>query len=258
MSILGKKNEFLKYTKAELKKMREECVAKLNASVNEYRESDRMASIVKDGGSFGLRSMTRLSTDRRFWQNRLDAIDAALKEKESPKAIAKKYKEAEAEEIINIDIDPKAAERLQEIRMKRFEWLCKLAGFSNDKKLSKAEIAVLEQLISTTETEMNRLAENYAKILGIIKYAAANVRKPIPNYERDIDDYSQLVALGELAVANRLKELEFFKNRDEKNLNMGTKSPKTPRTSSKGMRRKDEHLESLINTKDYGVGGLGE
>ena len=87
----------------------------------------------------------------------------AIKEKDSPKVIAGQYKTAEAEEILQIEKDPKAIERLQEIREKRFAWLCKVAGFSDDKKLTETEVAVLEQLISSTEIEMNRVAENYAK-----------------------------------------------------------------------------------------------
>ena len=261
MAIFGKKNEFLKYSKEELKKLREECVEKLNSGALEYKEPDRLASIVKDSGSFGMRTMSRFSSDRRFWQNRLDAIDAAIKEKDSPKVIAEQYKTAEAEEILQIEKDPKAIERLQEIREKRFAWLCKVAGFSDDKKLTETEVAVLEQLISSTEIEMNRVAENYAKLLGVIKHAAQNAKKPIPNYDRTVDDYSQLVALGEMSVSNRLKELEFFKNRNDKGsvgLFGEQKGKKPQKTSSKGMRRKEEHLESLIDTKDYGVGGLGE
>lgn len=264
MAIFNKKEDFSKHTKEELKKMREECIKKLNSSASEYSEPDRLASAMKDSGTFGLRTMSRPSNDRRFWQNRLNAIDSAIKEKDSPKAIAEQFKIAEAKEILKIEKDPldsKAAEELQDIRLDRFAWLCEIAGYSKGKKLSEPELAVLEQLISSAEISMNHVAENYAKLLGVIESAAKNSRKPVPNYDRQTDDYSQLVALGEISVLNRIKELEFFKNRNEKGSFLGksSKASKAPQKAiPKGMRRKDERLESLINTKDYGVGGLGE
>lgn len=257
MGIFSKKSDFSNYTKEELERMRGECVAKLNASVGGYRETDRIASIVKDSGAFGLRTMANSSSDRTFWQNRLNAIEGALKEKESPKSVIKEYKEAEAAELLKIKnnpLDDEAVSRLHEIRIYRLAWLCGLAGFSNDAKLSEDEIFILDKLISPIEDEMNVSAENYALLLGLIDEGSKNIKKVIPNYNRLIDDYSEREALLELSILEKLKKLESVTKRNNKGSRKLLPGSKAARRTER--RKDEERLEGLINTKDFGVGGL--
>ena len=95
MGIFSKKSEFSNYTKEELLIMRDECISKLNASAGGYREPDRIASVVKDSGAFGLRTMVSFPSDKKFWEDRLNAIESALKEKESSKSGSKSSRSAQ-------------------------------------------------------------------------------------------------------------------------------------------------------------------
>ena len=264
MAIFDKKSEFSKYSREELERMRDECISKLNATAGSYREPDSFASTIKESGTYGLRMMSRPQNDRRYWQNRLDAIDLAIKEQESPKKKAEEFKKAEAELLIETEDHPNdesVADKLQDLRLERYLWLCELAGFLNCISVTDEKMAEADPLISSAETAMTASAEHYANLTRLIDQASKNPKVYVPNYDRLVDDYGQLEALATMTVSKRLKELENFKKRNEK-ITAKTQKDKTSstrnQTTPKGMRRKSERLENLIDTKDYGVGSLGE
>lgn len=258
MAIFGKKTEFSKYSREELERMRDECISKLNASAGSYREPDSLASTIKDSGTYGLRMMSGSHNDRRYWQNRLDAIDLAIKEKESPKKKIEEFRVKTAEVMRELRRNPsndKAAEELQAIQFERLAWLCKIAGISDGAKISAEKKAKLETLISAIEGSMNRGAEYYVNLLELIERGAKNSKVPIPNYDRQVDDLSQLMALSDMAALNRIKELEGFKNEKEsKNSGSKSRTSKTQAVTPKGMRRREERLERFMDVKDGTAG----
>ena len=258
MAILGKKTEFSKYSREELERMRDECISKLNATAGSYREPDSLASTIKDSGTYGLRMMSGSHNDRRYWQNRLDAIDLAIKEKESPKKKIEEFRAKTAEVMRELRRNPsndKAAEELQAIQFERLAWLCGIAGISDGAKISVEKRAELETLISAIEGSMNRGAEHYVDLLELIERGVKNARQPISNYDRQVDDFSQHIALSDMAALNKIKELEQFKN-EKGSKGRGTKSrtSKTQVATPKGMRRREERLERFMDIKD-GIAG---
>ena len=258
MAIFGKKSEFSKYSREELERMRDECISKLNATAGSYREADSFATTIKESGTYGLRMMSRPQNDRRYWQNRLDAIDLAIKEKESPKKKIEEFRAKTAEVMRELRRNPsneEAAGALQAIQLERLTWLCKLAGISDGARLSEDKKATLETLVNSAEIEMNRGAERYVELLEIIEKGVKNARQPIPNYDRQVDDLSQLVALSDMAALNRIKELEHFKNaKGQKGSGTKSRTSKTQAVTPKGMRRREERLERFMDVKD-GVAG---
>ena len=261
MVLNGKKEDLRSYSKEELKRMREICIEKLNETAGSYRESDGLLSAVKDDGVMGIRRLSGYANDRRYHQNRLNEIDKAIKEKDSPKAKIEEYKQVAGELLLEMrNGSPKKglASQLSDLKAERFMWLSELAvqGLPADKEFSPNEIQGIQSTISLAESNMDHMAEFYASLLGVIKNAAKNSKQVIPNYERDVDDYSQLTALYEMSALENVKALETLRNKIKKGTYTAGKTPAKP--TSKSRRGGDDHYESRLKTKDYGVGGLGE
>ena len=258
MAIFSKKTDFSKYSREDLERMRDECIAKLHASAGAYKEPDRIASTIKDSGTYGLRMMSTTQNERRYWQARLDAIDAAIKEMQSPKKKIEEFRIKTARVLLELKRNPsneEASESLKAVELERLTWICGIAGISNGSKMSAEKRANLETLIASIEGAMNRGAEHYADLLELIERCAKNSRLPIPNYERQVDDFGQLVFLADTAALNKIKELEQLKS-GKGSTGRGTKSRTSSAggSASRGMRRREERLERFIDVKD-GIAG---
>lgn len=99
---------------------------------------------------------------------------------------------------------------------KKIEWLCEIGGVSED--LTPEEIQILQAKIDSADQSMTNAANRYAQVDEYIAQAAKNLRTPVPNYDRIVDDKSQIAAIAEDDALKKVRALDKLrKKRDRKN-----------------------------------------
>ena len=103
---------------------------------------------------------------------------------------------------------------MMKFRKEKKDWLNQVGGLADD--MSLEEIAKLESLVEAAERDLTVAAKNSASVYEYISNAANNFKCFIPNYERTVDDKSQLEAIAEDAALSRVNALDRFNRKRNK------------------------------------------
>ena len=103
---------------------------------------------------------------------------------------------------------------MMRFRKEKKDWLSQIGGLTDD--MSLVEIAKLNSLVEAAEMGLTRAAKNSASVAEYISKAAENIRDYVPNYERNVDDKCQLAAIAEDSAIERVKALDKFNRKRNK------------------------------------------
>ena len=102
--------------------------------------------------------------------------------------------------------DPKTSASLMKFRHEKSAWFTEIGG---GKTVVKPEdIAELQSLVREASAEVTRAAKINRQMVRYIHSVLEDGAHPMENYERIVDDYSQLEALAEMNIQKYVRMLE--------------------------------------------------
>ncbi len=143
-------------------------------------------------------------------------------------------KKIERDLIIAISKNPedsKLKADLMRARSEKNKWLNEIGGFAED--MSLEEISYLESCVAGAGSDISRAAKYEANLSEYITQVAEGATGTQLGYERMVDDKSQMIAIAEQSAMEKVRKLDKFNRKRNKQsfVNVVICKFKRPKTS---------------------------
>lgn len=127
------------------------------------------------------------------------------------------FKKMERDLIVSINKNPQDSSlkvELLKVKAEKRKWLNKVGGFAEG--MNPEDFSYLESLVKSASFDISRAAKYEANLAEYISQVAENIKGTEPGYERIVDDKGQLVAIAEQSAMEKVRKLDKFNRKRNK------------------------------------------